>query len=184
LVVAGLLGLACLIPQMTVNVATTGSIGGRLSAFPYWHEMRTVPVYLGRELFAPGSGLLVLFPVCAIGMLGLGWLVTRRDSGHLAAAFLVGFGCLLAVNSCAEAPGVRRYTCAFPALVLGVAGVIDGAWRVRAWRPAVVGVLAGCCLRNVLLLVLLESFVIPHSVFNSSVRERPEVLAWSIALLL
>ena len=162
--IAVLAAALCLAPQVGVNLATHGSVFGTLPGLmPDWLHPA-----LWRELFADPTGLLVLYPlsaVCIVGAIALAW---RKRHFPLTRALAAGVVAILYLNACAAFGPSRRYACCFTAFVLALAATIHWAKR-SAWRTVLLGLFVSAAIaRNVALMVLVDRCLVDRDLFTAT----------------
>lgn len=139
----------CFVPQIIVNLSSEGAIVGHVSHWtPHWFELR-----FDRELFAESTGLLTVYPLTALCLIGIFVYLCRNRGSVLTPAMLAGFVAILYVNSCwpwAHSP--RRYVCAMAVFTFGLAAILE--WAAQSPRRTVgVGLVLGAlCARSVTML--------------------------------
>lgn len=136
----------CLVPQAMVNVAIDGAVwGANAELAARWGAPHPL-----HELLDSERGLLVMYPVAA---LGLGGLVVAAIRGGvvrpLAVALLIGFGVALLINGTAQTAAARRYVSAAPALVIGLGALMQWFMVRRGFATALALLLAALCISNV-----------------------------------
>ena len=143
--VGALVALLCFAPQFTVTWLTERMfIGHTLAWSPYWFEPHTL-----REFFSPSSGLITSYPLAGVALIGVFAYLYRHRRLALPVALVAGFLAILYINSCWWCcPSARRYTCCAPVFALGLAAILEWAWRSRPRTVAVAFVLGALCVGN------------------------------------
>ncbi|MCC7290960.1 MAG: hypothetical protein IT449_02730 [Phycisphaerales bacterium] len=144
----------CLLPQVTLNLVTEGSLLGRVAQYG---PRLTLPRF-DLEMWAPQTGLLSVYPLTAFALTGLAISLRRRREDPVLAALAVGFAAYVAIYSFAYCPGYsRRYTCCAVLLVLGLSALLEHARsrpRLRAWVFPSVALL---CAANLIRIILIQT---------------------------
>lgn len=157
---AVLVFVLCLLPQAVVNMAIDGVVwGANVELAARWGAPR--PLY---ELLESQRGLLVMYPVAAMGLAGLVVAAIRRGPMRpLAVALLIGFGAALLINGTAQSAAARRYVSAAPALLIGMAALMRWVMVRRGIAAVFALLLAGLCLTNVYRFYRVDRGVIPRT---------------------
>ena len=127
---------------------------------------------------------LLLYPLMAIGLLGVIVWALRGRGTPLATGLLLALALHVCVYACATMPGYsRRYVNCAVLFVPGLAAVIDWAARTRV-RAVIVGiVIAACCARQTTLLVLVDLGIISRRTINDVTSYLPDVTGGLWALV-
>ncbi|UCF32284.1 MAG: hypothetical protein JSV78_08095 [Phycisphaerales bacterium] len=159
----------CLLPQCISNLMIEGRLIGKASThFPDW-----LSADFARELLAPPTGLLLLYPLVGIGFLGLLGSLRRGKASTLWLGLLVGSALLVCVNACWPfgIGQTRRYVCCAMMLVLGLAAAFAYADRTRTRVRVMYAIIALLCIRNVTMMVLVDRQIVAREVVNGGVVE-------------
>jgi len=177
----GGLGLAimaamiCFVPQILVNLAIEGVVLGRVGGY--------APSFAHPD-FGAELRVLLLYPLMALGLLGVTVWALRGRGTPLATGLLLAFSLHVCVYACAFMPGYsRRYVNCAVLFVPGLAAVIDWAGRARV-RAVVVGVIVVMCVaRQTMLLILVDLGIISRRTINDVVSYVPDVMGGARSLI-
>ncbi|MCP4592915.1 MAG: hypothetical protein GY842_19435, partial [bacterium] len=139
-----------LLPQIVVNLASQGAVVGHVAKWtPQWLEVRVWP-----QLFSPTTGLLAVYPLAAVALVGLvAGLWSRRASAPVV-ALVVGLAAIIYLNAAYPwCPSPRRYVCAVAVLAWGLAVVMQWAGHSRRRTALVTVLLGGLCVQSLSMLL-------------------------------
>jgi len=171
--------ILCLVPQVLVNLSIHGRVASDQGFFtPDWSQPR-----IARTLFSHPSGLLVLFPLVAVSLIGLLGLLRQRSTRRLAMALLIGFGALLYLNACGRTGCSRRFVSGEVAWVLGLAGILQWARSASGWAVVAGVLVGGVCLRNLVLVGLVFAGHVAPGLFNAWMTQGPRIIHHLAGLL-
>jgi len=172
-VLSGGLAALCLLPQIMINYSIFGTpTGGAADFVPDWLHPKLI-----RDLILPPGGLLVLFPLMLVALMGIAQWVYSGGMSRPAAACALGFLACLYINACGVEGTSRRYVCAAPVFILGLCA----AWQAMR-RHRAVAHLAVCCTlllvaKNILLMFLVDRGLVDRFLFTSVIQDSTPMLS-------
>ncbi|MCO6439310.1 MAG: hypothetical protein J5J06_19645 [Phycisphaerae bacterium] len=175
--VAVLVAATCLTPQVLVNLATDGTVLGRVGQNYAPGNWFSPHVFV--EILQPRSGLLVVYPIMALAIAATIYDAWRRADRIVPCALLLAMALSVWIYSAAYVPGYsRRYSHAFVLIAWGLAAALEwGARRrVRAWVVSLL--IAVACVQNAARYVLVDRQRLYRGVFTCG---HAEISRWENA---
>ncbi len=171
-VIAALTACVCLLPQVAVNQATFGSVFSGMTKYtPFWFNPEPY-----RDLFEFPTGLVVLYPLAGLSLIGLVGLVWRCRRNPLIRAVAVGFMAFAYISFCAHSGTSRKYACCAVVFIFGLAAVLHWA-RTARWRGVLVGAtVSALCVKNVMMIFLADRGFVSRYIFTAAPHDPPEMM--------